>query len=153
MSRFSDQEKAAIFRRSRELLERDGVPSTPPPTPESPPLVFESEMDRWRREADEFEQKRAAAKAALRREERDIAHAHTLEARIAELEQRVAAVEQRDDVAEFAKASAEFSDKTLQALDRLEQLCAELSGKLTELRAADDLHRVVDPPKLVRRAN
>ena len=137
-------------------------PVSPPPAPvRERAIVFEDNMDRWRREAAESDARRAAAKAELRREEGDHARALFAVARIAALEQRIAELEasvaQSDEtMRELARGAETFARAVDDGLLRMETKLTELSGKLVELRAAGDLHHagVVDlPSPLIRRVN
>ena len=49
MSKFSDQEKAAIFRESRRLLKDDGRPVPPVAREPLPEIVFEDPLERYKR--------------------------------------------------------------------------------------------------------
>ena len=144
---------------SRRILS-DAPPARPEPAPAPVREVHIPASDpvrEWAEEADAFERKCEAHRARLKREERDAERARSTDwaAYIdAHIERRLA--EHHEQFSELAKASAEFSDKVLQALDRLDGLFAQLSTKMTELRAADDLHRrgVIDMPSpLMRRVN
>jgi hypothetical protein len=157
MSRFTPEQIAAIRAKSEQLL-RDKPPD-PPPAPEpvrEVPIVFEDAMDRWRKEADERDREREAARDQMRREQRDAERARSadwnawVDARIA-----AALAEHDAQLTGFEQASAEFSNKVLQGFDRLDGLVAQLDTKLTELRALNDLQRadVLDLPDFRRRAN
>jgi hypothetical protein len=155
MSRFTPEQIAAIRRESERLL-RDEPPPRPEPAPprEPPPIVFEDAMDRWRREADEADRERAAAKAELRREEDDLARTRSAIARIAALEQRVAELEQSVATSdattrELAGGIIEFSNVVTSGLLKIEKHADELDNKLTEMRALNDLRRdgeIIDLP-------
>src|SRR5262249_45750565 len=103
------------------------------PAPE-PPLVIESEMDRYRREAEDFERKRAAFKAERRAEERAVedlrrADANDLEDRVSGLEERMDAVEAL--VTELARSTVAFSDA-------VDSKLADLSSVLTKIRDGEN---------------
>ena len=149
----TDEERARRWAETRAESERllSCDFSKPPPPDEQPTPAYEpppeDPVSKWRREADEQERRFEAARAARRKQEREEAAQadwSAIEARIAAIERRVATLE------EVALASVEFSNNALQAVDRLEQLSTQLSTKLTELRALDDQHRVIDMPSPLR---
>jgi uncharacterized coiled-coil protein SlyX len=163
MSRYSPADRDRILRQSREILERG---DKPPPSPAQPapvreiPLTFEDPVEAWKREGTEIEQRRAEAKAELRREEGDNARVLSALGRIAALEQRIAELEaslaQSDEtMRELARGAADFGAAVDGGLARMETKLAELSGKLTELRSLDDVRRgtVLDLPDFRRRVN
>ena len=136
MSRFTEQERAEIFRRSRELLDGDRPAATPPtsaPTP-TPELVFEDQMDRWRREADERDKQRAAAKAELKRA-RDAARANWSEWD-AYVDARIAAAlaERQHEIVELANSSVAFAKAVDKKLAELERLLTKITDTHKELR-------------------
>jgi multidrug efflux pump subunit AcrA (membrane-fusion protein) len=140
MSKFSDQEKAAIFRESRRLLKDDGRPVPPVAREPLPEIVFEDPLERYKREADAADAERAAE---LRRQERASeritrkqANDLALEARVAELEARVDALEQA--VSGFngvADGAVQFSNAAVERLNELAGLANKVDGTLTTMRA------------------
>jgi hypothetical protein len=73
MSRYSDDERAAVIRRSRELIERPD-PAQKVAKVERNDVVFpsfEDELSRYKREADEATARRAAFEADQRERERE----------------------------------------------------------------------------------
>jgi len=164
MSRYTNEQIAAIRRQSERLLREGPRPPAaepPPPAREVPPIVLEDPVQQWKREADEASAIREANRAANRRQAHENARVLTalerlaaLEARIAELEQSVATPDATSR--ELAQGTVTFAQAVDQGLVRMEKHLAELSGKLTELRAANDLYRggsVIDLPDFRRRAN
>jgi hypothetical protein len=161
MTKYTPEEKAAIFAESRRILSEELIPppERPAPEPEPPPLVFEDDVARWRREADEADARREAARAQLRRESRDAERARGLDwmAHIdAYVEQRIAAalVEHQHGVVELAKSVVEFANATDGKLLELERLLTKLDARQTSLHALDDTHRgtIIDMPSpLVRK--
>jgi len=158
MSKFSDQEKAAILRRSRELLSDDEPPVTPPaPAREPPPLTFEDPVAEWRSWHDDRAAEREANRAALRAEERE-AHASRSADWDSYIDSRVAVALQRHqrEVEELARACAEFSNAVQNKLDAMDKLLDRLDRKFVELRAIEDLRRgeVLDlPANFIRRSH
>jgi len=158
MSRFSLEQIAAIRAESERLLADKPPAEQPAPTPvREVPLVFEDDMDKWRREAAESDERRAKAKAELQREAREAHEARSAVGRIAALEDRIAQLEwaladANATTNELAKGAQALGDAVTQATFRMETKLAELSGKLVELRAADDLRRggVIDMPSPLR---
>jgi chromosome segregation ATPase len=158
MSKFGPEQRARIFAESRRLLADEPASHKEPPTPE-PPLTIETQEARWRREAEDFERQRAAAKAAMRREEREGREA-MMQARAlgADAAARLAALEARMDeaerqISELSRAVGDFSDAVNGGFSNLDKQLAQLGTKLTEIRAADDVNRAADFPRLVRRTN
>jgi hypothetical protein len=155
---FSEHEKAQILRTSRQLLRDKDKPPGTPPAPEPPPIEikFEDPLEKWKREADEADARREAARAAMRREERKereaMTHARALgadaAARITALEGRMDEAERQ--ISELSRAVSDFSDAVTGGFRSLEEQCAKLDTKLTELRALDDQHRVIDMPSPLR---
>jgi hypothetical protein len=155
-----DKQIAALRAESRKLMH--SRPSAAPPRDEQPvrevPLPEpEDPMDRWRREADESDRERAAARAALRREEQDLARSQSAVARIASLERRIAELEQSvatsDAVMKELAAGAEaFARAVNEGLLRMETKLTELGTKMLELRSLDDQRRgsVIDMPSPLR---
>jgi hypothetical protein len=146
MSRFSDQEKAAILRESRRLLKDDDRPVPPVAREPLPEIVFEEPVAKWKREADEQEARFEAERAASQREERAereaLARARALdgvEERVTVLEQRMDEVERQ--ISELSRAVGDFSDSVSEAMQHQDKQLEKLSVKLSEIRAADDLHR------------
>jgi hypothetical protein len=137
---FDEHEKAQILRTSRQLLRDRDKPPGAPPSPEPPPLVIETEEERWRREANEAIAQRAAerrrqeraSERIIRKQASDLA----LEARVAALEERMDAIEQAisgfNDVADGA---AQFSSATVERLQELAGLANKVDGTLTTMRA------------------
>ena len=162
MSQFTDSEKARILREARRLVrDRDEPPGAPLAT-EPPPMpmpTIESQDDRWRRELEGFERQREAARAAMRREQREgreaMMHARALGAdaaeRIAALEQRLDEVERQ--ISELSRAVGDFSDAVSEGMQKQDKGLEKLSTLLTEIRALDDQHRaVLDlPSPLIRK--
>src|SRR5262249_55487283 len=112
MSGFSPSEISRIRAESERLLRDSPARPEPEPPREPPPLVFEDDVAKWKREADEFEAKRAAAKAELRRQVDNAAEAGwaVIGARFDAIEQRLDALEQAvAGVSELGPAAAEFS--------------------------------------------
>jgi len=137
----SDQERADILRKSREILERDDRPVPPPALPEPPPIEFEDAQTVWNRDADRAAAARAAYKARARREEeralrvhaRAVADASSIEDRLDALEARMSDVEEQ--LAILASASVGFGDAASERLLQLETLTTKLDGILETLRA------------------
>ena len=76
------------------------------------------------------------------------------EARISELEQRVDEVERQ--IAELSRAIEDFSAAVTNGFNKQIERADQLQTLLTEMRAANDLHRggsVIDLPDFRRRAN
>jgi hypothetical protein len=161
----TDEERARIWAKTRAESERllsCDFSNPPPPDEQStrghghalPPLEFEDPVERWKREANEATRRRELADAERKRQEREDERRRgadwwaAIDARI-----DAALAGQRDNVAELARASVEFANAVQDRLLAMETLLARLDTKLTELRAIDDQHRVVDMPKLVRRTN
>jgi hypothetical protein len=120
----------------------------------------EDDMDRWRRLAAESDERRAAAKAELRREEGDNARVLSALGRIAALERRVAEAEQLaaqsdETMRELARGAEAFSAAVSDVLDRVETKLTQLNSKIVELRSLDDVRRgeIIDLPDFRRRAN
>jgi len=139
----SDPQCAAVYRESRRCLRGDNSkPSAPPPAPEPLPREVEVEdpIRKWCREAEEREQERADAKAAMRQQEREAEDLHRAGAAQAnDLEARVSALEQRmDDIATLANGSVGFSDAAVDRLSELETLTTKLSGVLETMRAVHE---------------
>jgi DNA repair exonuclease SbcCD ATPase subunit len=159
MSKYTPEQIAAVFDESRRILS-DEPPPEPLPAPPREAMVPEAEdpVAKWRREADEFDRKREAERAAMGRREHEereaLVRARALdgaEERITALEERMDAVEQQ--ISELSRAVGDFSSSVSDAMLRQEKQLDKLSTLLTSLRAADDQRRVVDLPKLVRRTN
>jgi len=154
MSKFSDQEKAAILRRSRELLSDDKPPVTPPaPAPRELPIPEPDPVAEWREWHDARAAEREANRAAMRRDARENARVLLALERIAALEQRIAELEASvatsdETLRQLAAGAEAFSSAVEAGLGRMEQRLVELSGKLVELRALDDVRRgeVLDLP-------
>src|SRR5262249_35738627 len=93
---FTDAERRAGYAESQRLLRDPPAPHerAPEPPREVPPPMFEDELDRWRREADEADAVREQCRAELRRESRENERVLTALERISALEARVAAAEQ-----------------------------------------------------------
>jgi hypothetical protein len=140
MSRFSDQERAAILRESRRLLKADNRPVPPAAREPLPEIVFEDPVAKWKREADEAEAERAAERRRQERaSERIIRKQATndlaLEARVSALEERVDAIEQA--VAGFdalANGTVEFSNATTTRVHALAALTDRLDRTLEQMR-------------------
>jgi len=141
MSQFINQERAAaVLAESRRILE-DKPPPAPAPAPEPRPIVFEDDMDRHRREAREFDERRAAAKAELRRKQDDSALAGfaAIGARLDSIEQRLDEVERTvSSLYEVAPAAAEFSNSVVGRMEQIETLTTRLSATLDTLRMIQD---------------
>jgi hypothetical protein len=137
MSKFTDQQRAEILRRAHETLEhRD----EPPPAP---------------RVSNEDSRRREAADAERKRQERDDGRARAQAAQAdwnAWCDRRIAAAltEHNQKFAELARGSVEFSDAVCARLRQMETMLEQLSAKITELRAIDDQHRVIDMPSPLR---
>jgi|SRR5262249_30931127 len=113
-------ERQQFIREQRERAEREAKEAREALTQRLLSQPLEDPLQRWKREADESDRQREAARAQLRREEREAERARGADwwaAVDAHIERRLA--EHQEQFAELAKASAEFSDKVLQALDRL----------------------------------
>lgn len=84
---------------------------------------------KWRREAEKFEEERAAAKAALRRQQKqDVV---TLEDRLSSLEDRLSALEQAvAEISPLANGVVEFSNAATKRLANIEGLLDALERKL-----------------------
>jgi hypothetical protein len=139
---FSEHEKAQILRTSRRILRDKDKPPGAPPSPEPLPLVIETEEQRWRREAEDFERQRTAERRRQERASSDRiitkqANDLALEARVSALEERVDAIEQA--VSGFnglAEGAAQFSDAVSEKMHALEALTARLDLTLEQLRGA-----------------
>jgi len=151
MSKFTPAQVAAIRAESERLLSDKPPPEPPAPVRETP-IMFEDDVEKWKRLGDEATARRAAAKAELRREEGDLARVKSAVGRIVALEQRVAELEwaladAKATTNELAKSAQAFGEAVTQATFRIEQRLAELSTTLTELRALNDVRRgVIDMP-------
>jgi hypothetical protein len=142
---YSGAQKAWILRTARRnVRDKNRVPGEPPsPEPPSFEIKFEGELERWKREADEFEAQRKAADAKRKREERADEAArlrakqnNELEARVGALEERMSAVEQA--LAAFnsvADGAAQFSSATVARLEELATLANKVDAALTTMRA------------------
>ena len=155
--KYNPEQVARIRAESERLLRDDSPP--PAPAPERV-IVFEDDMDRHRREAREFDERRAQAKAELRRAEGDAARVLSALGRVAALEARCAELEQSLETSnatmrELAASAAAFADSVDQGLQRVQTKLLELSTTLTEMRALEDVRRgeVLDLPDFRRRAN
>ena len=124
---------------SRRLLE-DKPPTSPPaPAPEPPPLVFEDDVAKWKREADEASAIREANRAELRRKQDDptLAGFAAIGSRVSDLEQRVDELERTvSALYEVAPAAAQFSEAAVTKLTGLEALTARLDRVLESMREA-----------------
>jgi hypothetical protein len=156
------EEIAAVLAESRRLLEdKPKAPEQPAPVREVPEPSIPDALELWKKQADEADARRAEAKRELRREEGNLLEARsavaridTLEAHVAELQRTVA--ESGEMMEQLARGAETFSAAVNDVLGRMEKRLEELSTKLTELRAVDDLHRrgVIDMPSpLIRRVN
>jgi hypothetical protein len=144
MSRFSDRERASILEQSRRILTDEQPPARPEPAaPREVQVEFEDDMDRWRREADEADQVRAAAKAAMRREEQaDVRHQRQAPDVLVELAARVSTLEDRvDAIAEalagldtLANGTMTFSNAVTEKLEGLVTLTNKVDAAVTTLR-------------------
>jgi DNA repair exonuclease SbcCD ATPase subunit len=172
MTKFTPEQRAAIFDESRRILSGDerALPHDEPPAPtHEPPLVVETEADRWRREIAAAEQQRAAWRAELKHKEQtpppDWARApNLLDERIAHhvraaLQARwqhdtSALAEHNQKFDELARAAASFSDAVSDRLGELEKLINKLDATHAELRNLDR-GRVIDMPSplIHRRTN
>jgi hypothetical protein len=142
MSKFSSEQRAEIFRRSRQLLRDKDKPPGAAPSPEPPPLIIETEEQRWRRESESFERQCEAERAAMRREERESRLVARQTQDLAAIDVRLAELEGRmDEVERLSRAIGDFSDSVSEAMQRQDKLLEKLSVKLSEMRAIDDQHR------------
>jgi hypothetical protein len=142
-SRFTPSQRAEIIAQSRKLLSEDTSapsPPSPPSRPRSLPthVVFEDDLTKYKREADEADRVRARAKAELRRE----AAAMRTRQDAAEVDQRLGAIETRLDAIEQAMASfvdlangaSSFSDVVTRELNSLAALAERLDRTLVSMR-------------------
>jgi len=142
MSTFTPEQRAEIFRQSREHLEHDDRPVPPAVLPEPAPIDFEDAQTKWNREAEAADAARRAYKAQARREEeraarthaRAVADAASIEDRLDALESRMDDVEQA--IASLAQGSVGFSDAVTERLHAIEALVARLDNTLANLRGA-----------------
>jgi hypothetical protein len=157
MSKFTPEQiartRAESERILREVREEPAPPEPEPaPAPREVPLVFEDDVAKWKREADEASAIREANRAAMRRDQRnervDLTAGWTQY-----IDNRIA--EHAGMVAELAKAAVEFSNAVNTRLAEMEKQLGQLETKLTQLRAADDVRRgeIIDLPvsPLIRR--
>jgi hypothetical protein len=143
MSRYTPEQIARIRAESERLLSDE-----PPPPPEpTPPRVVRIEVEddlvRWRREADESDREREAARAELRRESReDRRAAMRTRQDAAEVDQRLDAIEDRLTAIEQALAAfnqlasntATFSDSVTGQLESLAALANRVDAATVTLR-------------------
>jgi hypothetical protein len=130
MTRFTEQERAEIFRRSRELLE--DKPPAPAPEP-----VFENTdpVQKWREHADAFAQQRAAERAKRRSAEHGAPWASVMQY-VTALERRLANVEHNlATYGELARACTKFSDVVSMKLREIETLTVKLDATLSTVRS------------------
>ena len=135
---------AALREAHRHLRDEPKPPPDKQFVPEPPPLVIETQEQRWYRKANEDIARREAADALRRRQERedDRARAQVLAAndvRLAELERRLAVAEaSMVTIDEFASGTAKFSDAVTSKLREFETLTAKLEATLTTLKHAHE---------------
>jgi hypothetical protein len=106
--------------------------------------MFESDMMKWKREADEADRIRESNRAALRRqEEADRRAAMRTRQDAAEVDQRLSSIEARLDALELvvsglngvADGAAQFSTATVARLEELAGLATKVDTALTTMRA------------------
>jgi|SRR5215831_8795707 len=151
MAKFTEQERAEIFRRSCELLE--DKPPEPPPAPE-PPLVLE-EIDpvrKWREEADAHDRERQANRAAMQRQQRDAARANW-SAWDAYVDARIAAAlaQRQHELTELASSTVAFANAVDKKLQEFDRLLNELKAALKQERQHAAREPLDMPSPLVRR--
>ena len=161
MSSFTEQERSEILAESRRLLRPHSKADKPAPAPEPPPRVFEPEdaVRKWCREAEEREQERADAKAAMRQQERETARADW-SAWTAHIDERIEAAlashigKLWDGIYDAAERALETSE----AIEKIDKKLAELQVLLTKLHTGENLmraregHAPLDLPP-IRRTN
>jgi|SRR5215831_17868022 len=135
MAKFTEQERAEIFRRSCELLE-DKPPEPPPaPAPEPPPLVVEEKLSKWKREADEASALRQATRDAMRHQQRTrdadwLAAINALERRLIVVEESCASL------GTLSTGCVDFSNAVSAQLREFDMLTKKLQATLDTARAA-----------------
>jgi hypothetical protein len=140
MSKFTNAERARILAESERLL------CDPPARPEPEPprevhIQFEDDVAKWKREADEADAVRRAAKADLRRQVDDAANAGwaVIGARFDAIEQRLDELERTvSSLYEVAPAAAAFSEATVGRLQEIEATASSLQAMQDTLRAVQD---------------
>jgi hypothetical protein len=141
--KYTPEEIAAVRAESRRILEqRDDKPPKPLPEALRPEVQvnFEDDMDRWRREARESDEREAAAKAELRREERaaaqtrlaDRAAVDVLTAEVAALRRDLDAKTESSN--ELARGLMDFGNTVETKLVALEAHAARLQRTLDALQ-------------------
>jgi hypothetical protein len=145
---FSPEERAEIFRKSRELLMEPGQPSAPPPAPEPPPIEVETEAARWARESTEYEQRRRIAKTELRCREQLVEAERAraapdwsaIDARInAAIDARIASIEAHlPGLDQLASAAGTFSDAVERRFHAMAALIDRLDRTFGDLRAVHE---------------
>jgi hypothetical protein len=143
-------EEIAAVRRVSERLLRDDKPATaraqPAPVRE---IVIEPEADRYRREGTEYEQRRAAAKRALRREqlvEAERARApdwSAIDARIA-----AALAVQRREFMDLIQGLVDACAETSETVGKIDNQLAGLQGLLTRLNDGESQRMNMEYSKL-----
>jgi hypothetical protein len=137
---FTPKEARAVLEQSRRLLDDEPIKDKQS-VPEPPPLVIETQEQRWYREANEDIARREAAAAERRAAEQaaaDLRNAtqraadSALESRVASLEERVASLESQ--ISQLASGSIEFSNATVTALRGVQDSAAELGRLLKKLQ-------------------
>ena len=140
MARFTDQERAEIFRRSRELLE-DKPPVTPSAPAPEPPLVLEDNIAKWKREADEASALRQATRDAMQHQQRADTRTHGVDwwSAINLLERRLVAVEQTLTAYDaLAHGVQKFSDAVSTKLHEIETLTLKLDATFKTMHAVHE---------------
>ena len=141
MSRMSPEHIARVRAESERLLRDPPARPEPAPVREPPPIVFEDDVAKWKREADEADALRAAAKAELRRQVDNAAEAGwaVIGARFDQIEQRLDEIERTvAGLYEAVPAAAQFSSATVGRMAEFESLATSLSATLDTLRAVQD---------------
>jgi hypothetical protein len=153
MSRFSPAERARIFAESRRILTEESEPPAPEPVREVPLPEPEDALAVWKRQGEAIERERAAAKTALRAEERATERACSTawwSAIEAHIDQRIAAalLEREHELVELARGITAFANATEAKLAELEKLLT----RHAELRSLEDRGTIIDVPSpLIRK--
>ena len=150
-----DERRARIAALRAEALATitrvDAMPRYEPPDTEAAaaprrddPIVFEDPVAKWKREADEAEQRRAAAKAELREQEQQMIRA----AQGDDIDRRIAAALDAYDVAvgralaeERKRMRKEFKAALAELREELNVQRAHESGKVVDLPAVPLLRK------------
>jgi hypothetical protein len=163
-TKYTPKQRDAVISEARKILERhldEPLPHDEPPSPaHAQPLSFEDPLERWKREAVEADQRRAAGRAELRRQERDaeaaarLMDAATAQAWDAYIDARIAAALQApmNNMNEFARATEAFAKAIDDKIVELQTLLTRLNAGETAMRAARE-GAPLDLPLIHRRTN